>query len=168
MRLFLLILFIAMPLMEIAVLIQLGQIIGFWMTILLVIATAVIGTTVLHAQGFSVLRRANETLRRGAPPIEPVAEGVLLIVAGAFLLTPGLITDSLGAILLIPPFRQWIARWGLERLLGFATFDNSIHENYTYRDASADPTDQRYQNGTVIDGDYTRVDETTHDPNVKK
>lgn len=163
MRLILLILFIAMPLLEIAVFIQMGHIIGFWMTLLLVVATALIGTTVLHAQGFTVWQRFGDSMRQGAPPIVPVIEGVLLLVAGALLLTPGLITDTIGALLLVPPFREWLAKMLIDRALAagnFQVFQSSPYSN------EADPFETKPQNqDTVIDGEFERVDEHTINPN---
>ncbi len=166
MRLILLILFIAMPLLEIAVFIQMGQAIGIWMTILIVIATAVIGTTVLHAQGFAVWQRFGETMRQGAPPIEPVTEGVLLLIAGALLLTPGLITDAVGAILLVPPLRQLIARWGINRLLGRGIF--TVHHSTNAHEPPPNEPPESHRSETIIEGEFTRVDEQTINPNASR
>ncbi len=176
MRLILLVLFIAIPLLEIAVFIQLGQTVGVLATILLVIVTAVVGTMVLHAQGFAVLQRANETMQRGAPPIEPVMEGILLLISGAFLLTPGLITDAVGAALLVPPLRQFVARQILKRALGGTFFDISVfgqsgqpdndqpgfdrEQSPFQRPGNRDPS----AGETIIEGEFTRVDEHTVNP----
>ncbi|MGH1419553.1 MAG: FxsA family protein [Hyphomicrobiaceae bacterium] len=165
MRLILLILFIAMPLLEIAVFIQLGDAIGLWMTIFIVVATAIIGTTVLHSQGFAVLQRANASMRQGAPPIEPIMEGVLLLVAGAFLLTPGLITDSIGGLLLIPPLRQLFARGIIKRAAG-GLFGATIYQENGEPDEfhSRPRRDASTSDETVIEGEFTRVDEHTINP----
>lgn len=111
-RLFL-ILFIAIPLIEIYFLIQVGEVIGAWPTVLLVVLTAVIGVGLLRWQGTTTLMRFQTELARGGLPAMPLFEGVLLLVAGALLLTPGFVTDAIGFILLIPPLRRAMIRWAL-------------------------------------------------------
>lgn len=108
MRIALLLVFIAVPLLEIALLIKAGDSFGFWPTITIVILTAVLGTVMLRWQGLSVMARANTALREGRMPVESVADGAFLLLAGAFLLTPGLLTDAVGLAFLIPQVRQWI------------------------------------------------------------
>jgi UPF0716 protein FxsA len=106
----LLALFIVVPLAEIAVLIQVGGWIGLWPTLALIVLTAVIGTAVLRQQGLSVLLRAQRQLEEGTIPIAEVFEGFCLVIAGALLLTPGFITDAVGALLLNPPMRAALYR----------------------------------------------------------
>ena len=113
-RLFL-VLFIAIPLVEIYFLIQIGEVIGAWPTILLVVLTAVIGVGLLRWQGFSTLMRFQSELAGGTLPALPMLEGILLVVAGALLLTPGFVTDSIGFLLLVPPLRQGLIRWAIRR-----------------------------------------------------
>ncbi len=112
--------FIVVPLTELALLIWLGQTIGLWQTIAIVVITAIIGTTLLRAQGLSTLMRAQQAMAEGRVPMESVVEGALLLIAGAFLLTPGLITDATGFLLLVPPIRQLVARWALKRVFAKA------------------------------------------------
>ncbi len=116
MRLLPLLLFIAVPLAEIVILIKLGEIIGIAATILLVISTAVIGVSLLKRQGLAALARARSSLDAGEIPVESVIEGVSLLIAGAFLLTPGLLTDTVGFSLLVPAFRFRLARWILDKI----------------------------------------------------
>ena len=116
MSLLFLIIFIVMPLAEIAVFIKVGEYMGVWPTIALVILTAIAGTALLRYQGLSALNKASEALNAGRLPVESVIDGASLLVAGAFLLTPGLITDSFGFLLFIPPFRHGLARWLFARL----------------------------------------------------
>lgn len=111
----LLILFIAIPLVEIYFLIQIGEVIGAWPTILLVVLTAVIGIGLLRWQGFSTLMRFQSQVASGQVPAMPLFEGLLLVVAGALLLTPGFVTDTLGFLLLIPPLRQGLIRWAIQQ-----------------------------------------------------
>ncbi|RME98492.1 MAG: FxsA family protein [Alphaproteobacteria bacterium] len=116
MKFLVLLLFICVPLAEIALFIQVGQIIGLMPTIALVILTAVIGVALLKRQGMTALARAQEAVDRGELPVDSVVDGVCLLIAGAFLLTPGLITDTAGFLLLIPAFRRSLARWLFRKL----------------------------------------------------
>ena len=100
--------FIVVPVVEIFLLIQVGTIIGAWWTIGLVVLTAVIGVRLLKLQGISTLMRAQEKMQSGKMPAQEMLEGIGLIVAGAFLLTPGFFTDGVGFFLLIPPARTWL------------------------------------------------------------
>jgi len=167
MRLPLLLLFIGVPIIELALLIELGRNIGFWWTITIVILTAIVGTAVLQRQGLQTFARINQELHSGKPPIMPVVEGMFLLVAGALLLTPGILTDSFGFLFLIPPVRQVIAKWCLKRFMSSA----SVHVHMSGMETGGpDPAQTRprpgpWQNksgsGPVIDGDYVRVDEKT-------
>jgi UPF0716 protein FxsA len=106
----LLLAFILAPLAEIAVLIQVGGVIGVLPTLALIVLTAIAGTWMLRHQGFSVLRRAQLQLEQGVMPVAEVFEGLCLVVAGVLLLTPGFITDLAGALLLVPQLRALIYR----------------------------------------------------------
>src|SRR5215207_6409037 len=101
----LVLLFIAVPIAELAVIIQVGQAIGIWWTIGLLIADSVLGSWLMRHQGRSAWRRFNEALQAGRVPAREVLDGALVIFGGALLLTPGFLTDALGLILLIPPSR---------------------------------------------------------------
>ena len=103
-----LLLFIAVPIAEIIIFIEAGNLIGLWATLLMVILTAIVGTSMLRQQGVSVLRRAEEALQRNELPMEEVVTGICLLVSGALLLTPGFLTDSIGFALLVPPFRHFL------------------------------------------------------------
>jgi UPF0716 protein FxsA len=101
----LVLLFIVVPIAELAVIIQVGQAIGVWWTIALLIADSVLGSVLMRSQGRAAWRRFNDTTRAGRVPAREVLDGALVIFGGALLLTPGFITDILGLILLIPPTR---------------------------------------------------------------
>jgi UPF0716 protein FxsA len=105
----LVVLFIAVPIVELAVIIQVGQEIGVLPTIAILIADSLLGSLLMRSQGRAVWRRFNETLAAGRPPAREVLDGVLVIFGGALLLTPGFVTDLLGILLLLPPARA-IAR----------------------------------------------------------
>lgn len=116
MALVLLTAFIAVPVIEIALFIEIGGWIGLWPTIGVVIMTAFAGTTLLRLQGLAVLQRVQESVARNEIPVEEVFTGLCLLVAGALLLTPGFFTDALGFLMFVPSFRE-IARMGVWRWL---------------------------------------------------
>lgn len=105
---FILLLFIVTPILEIAVFIKVGGFVGLWPTLGLVVATAVIGTTLLRRQGLATINNARDSLARGEFPVNEVFDGACLLAAGLLLLTPGFVTDFLGALLLTPIFRAAI------------------------------------------------------------
>ena len=110
MPLLLVALFILVPIAELAIIIQVGQAIGVWWTIALLIADSVLGSLLMRSQGRAAWRRFNEALRSGRPPAREVADGVLIILGGALLLTPGFISDIAGVLFLLPPTRALIRR----------------------------------------------------------
>ncbi len=115
-----LIAFIAVPLLEIAVFIEVGGRIGLWPTIGTVILTAVIGTALLRQQGLSVLFRIRENMEANRLPIREFFDGICLVLAGALLLTPGFVTDAVGFLLMVPPLRSALAAEVARRFLAGA------------------------------------------------
>jgi len=101
----LLILFTLVPVGELALLIEIGRRIGVWPTIAIILATGVAGSLLLKWQGFETWRRFKSELSEGRFPGNTIIDGVAIILGGAFLLTPGVITDCCGILLLIPPTR---------------------------------------------------------------
>jgi UPF0716 protein FxsA len=108
--------FIVVPLAEIAVLIEVGGWLGLGPTLALLILSAVAGAWLLRRQGVTVLRRAQQQMQQGSAPIVEVFEGFCLVIAGALLLTPGFLTDTAGALLLLPPVRAFLYRRVRRRL----------------------------------------------------
>ena len=163
MRFVLLLLFIAAPLLELAVLISVGQIIGVGWTLVLVIGTALLGLFVVRLQGFTVFNRVRQSMVEGKPPVMPMFEGALLLLAGPLLILPGLIGDTIGLLLLIPPVRRVVASWMLD---GGASDGKTRVEVFTNRQWSSRRQQQRRDGdrdekaGPVIEGEYTRIDET--------
>jgi len=104
----LLLAFIAVPIVEIALFIQVGGAVGLWPTIALVILSAVVGAAVLRRQGLSTLADIRADLEGGRDPSTALAHGALLLVAGLLLLTPGFFTDMIGILLLVRPLRAAI------------------------------------------------------------
>jgi UPF0716 protein FxsA len=115
---FLLILFIAVPIVELAVILQVGGLIGFWPTVGLLIADSILGSVLMRSQGRAAWRSFNAALSSGRPPAREVLDGVLVIFGGALLLTPGFATDLLGLLLLIPPTRAVVRRLLVRRFAG--------------------------------------------------
>jgi len=111
----LVVLFIVVPIAELYVIIQVGQAIGLWPTLALLLADALLGSLLLKHQGRSAWRRFNEALAQRRFPGKEVADGVLVVIGGTLLLTPGFITDIFGLLLLIPPTRA-VARRVLRRV----------------------------------------------------
>jgi UPF0716 protein FxsA len=111
---FLIVLFIVVPIAELYVIVQVGQWIGIWPTLALLLADAVLGSLLLKQQGRSAWRRFNEALAQRRFPGTEVADGVLIVIGGTLLLTPGFLTDIFGLFLLVPPTRA-IARRLLRR-----------------------------------------------------
>ena len=117
----LVLIFIVLPIAELFVIIQVGEAIGVWLTIAILIADSVLGSMLLRSQGRAAWRRFNEALAAGRPPAREVLDGGLVIFGGAFLITPGFITDVLGLLLLFPPtrtlFRRLLVRRYARRLV---------------------------------------------------
>ena len=184
MRLAILLVFVAMPLLEIALLVKLGEVIHFWPTLAIVIGTAIIGTTIMRQQGLKALMNAQRSMAEGKLPVDSVIDGSFLLIAGAFLLTPGLITDTIGFIFLVPPFRRQLARWGFKKFteggdgisatLWQGSTDGAA-EDRQFGDArgggkTADSPEERrsqpqadnkksFEEGPIIEGDFHRLDD---------
>jgi len=140
----LLLAFLLVPMAEIYVLVQVGSLIGALPTVFAVVFTAVTGAALIRHQGLATLMRVRGELEQGHLPAEAVLEGVVLLVAGALLLTPGFVTDTVGFGLLIPALRRTVA----VRLL-LANANVRMHA----RPGNANP---RHPDGAVIEGEYRR------------
>jgi UPF0716 protein FxsA len=112
----LIVLFIVVPLAELYVILQVGEAIGALWTILLLAADSVLGSLLLRSQGRTVWGRFNAALTEGRMPHREVIDGVLVVFGGAFLITPGFLTDIVGIMLLIPPTRALIRRLVVRRI----------------------------------------------------
>jgi UPF0716 protein FxsA len=128
---FMLAVFIGVPLLEMAILIEIGGVIGALPTIALVVLTATIGIWLLRIEGIATLSKLQDRMNRGEVPGTELLEGVMLLIGGALLLTPGFVTDTIGFACLIPTFRRPIAKWliakGLLSQTPFST-DSTIIE----------------------------------------
>ena len=140
--------FIGVPLLEIAVFIQVGGLIGLWPTLGLVVLTAILGTWQLRAQGLATLLRAREQVDRGVLPTRELFDGACLLFAGALLLTPGFVTDAVGFLLFLAPFRDTLRRMLEQHLKGRMETHIYVDGQEVHSDGSAGPT---------IDGEFEEV-----------
>lgn len=137
--------FLAVPLIEIALFVQIGGLIGLFPTLAIVILTAILGTALVRTQGAAALMQLRTSFSELRDPTEPLANGAMILFSGALLLTPGFFTDALGFLLLIPAVRAAVFRY-LRARIKVQRFET--HTPPRPRDGS----------GEVIDGAYTEVD----------
>lgn len=161
-------LFIGMPLIEIAVFIQVGGEIGVWPTIAATILTALAGSLLLRAQGLSTLMRARAQMDQGQLPAREMFEGVCLVLAGALLLVPGFVTDAIGLLLFVPPFREFL-RYMIARYVATKAdrgearvFVDGVEVGPGRTGGGRGPR-RGPGRGGVIDGDYVDLDEDRGD-----
>jgi UPF0716 protein FxsA len=143
----LVLLFIVVPIAELAVIIQVGQAIGVWWTIAILVADSILGSLLMRAQGRAAWRRFNDAVQAGRVPAREVLDGALVIFGGLLLLTPGFLTDILGLLLLIPPTRALVRAVLVRRL------------ERRMVDAATRPRPRAYDvEGTAVDADAERLD----------
>jgi UPF0716 protein FxsA len=147
----LVLLFIVVPIAELAVIIQVGQVVGVWWTIGLLIADSILGSILMRSQGRAAWRRFNEAIAAGRVPAREVVDGALVIFGGALLLTPGFVTDIFGAAFLLPPTRAVIRGLLVRRFAG---------RLIVAIPGSARPRPPRRE-GADVDGTATEVDPRT-------
>ena len=104
-------LFVILPLVELYLLLKVGSLIGAGPTVGIVVLTGIAGGLMARRQGFAVWRRIQDHLNRGALPTAPLVDGLFVLAGGLLLLTPGLITDAAGFLVLLPPTREVLKRW---------------------------------------------------------
>ena len=109
-------LFLVVPIVELAVIVQVGQAVGVWNTIGLLLLMSVLGGWLMKREGLGVLRRIQRTVEQGRVPSTELVDGVLIVVGGALMLTPGFLSDVLGISLLLPPVRAVVRRVAARRL----------------------------------------------------
>src|SRR3954469_10315760 len=152
----LVLLFIVVPIVELFVIIQVGQAIGVLPTIALLIVDSILGSMLMRSQGRVAWRRFNAALSEGRVPHREVLDGVLVIFGGALLLTPGFVTDILGIVLLLPPTPPLLRRTGARRLLppggvsGFGGLGGAPGPGGSHRPRGRDDAD--------VEGSATEID----------
>ena len=143
-------LLVIVPIIEIALFIQIGGAIGLWPTLGFVILTAVVGTLLLRTQGIATMQSLQSSVAEGRNPMNPIAHGALILASGLLLLTPGFFTDAIGFILLVPPVRTFLIKRGAAHFTSVQFAQQSTrHPEHPERPASRE----------TIDGDYSVVDE---------
>ena len=156
--------FVALPLIELALLIKTGQLIGFWATMGIVVGTGLLGAHVLMRQSWTTMRRMQEAVAKGQPPVAAVVDGAFLVVAGALLITPGLISDAVAILLLIPPVRQLAARWLVYAMMRRAQVSVGVFQATTEARGPRGPSQPPSGEGPVIEGEFERMDEKATGP----
>ncbi|WGW04577.1 FxsA family protein [Tropicibacter oceani] len=146
--------FLAVPLIEIALFIQVGGLIGLWPTLVVVILTAILGTWLVKQQGRMAIGQLQSSFSDLQDPSEPLAHGAMILIAGALLLTPGFFTDAVGFALLAPPVRMAVFAWARKRVTvaRFEMGPDPRHPAGPGRDPHAPrgPSD-------VIEGEFTEL-----------
>lgn len=150
-----LLLFTAVPIIEMYLLITVGGYIGPLPTIFCVMFTAVVGVTLLRWQGIATLQRGMGRVGQGQLPGQEIAEGMMLAVAGALLLTPGFVTDSIGFLLLMPPVRVLLASYAKRHLKVVDLAGGAAGYSDAQR-RGAPSSDSQAGGPVVIDGEYER------------
>jgi UPF0716 protein FxsA len=158
--LLLLVLFIVVPIAELAIIIQVGQLIGVWWTIALLIVDSVLGAALMRSQGRAAWLRFNAALAEGRVPGREVMDGALVILGGALLVTPGFLSDVLGLVLLLPPTRAIVRRVLLRRFAGRVVAGATSGAQARMFGFGARPGPRRRSAGhdDVVDGSATDVD----------
>ncbi len=139
----LLLVFLAVPLIEIALFIQVGGLIGLWPTLGIVVLTAIAGSWLVRNQGLSELNRLRASLSDLRDPTEPLAHGAMILVAGVLLLTPGFFTDAVGLALLLQPVRRAVL--------------DQIRSRVTIRTFEYGAPPPPRQDPDIIDGEWEEV-----------
>ncbi|ENM3756640.1 FxsA family protein [Vibrio cholerae] len=150
----LLFLFIAVPVIEIALFIQVGGVLGVWPTIALVLLTAIVGASLVRSQGLQTLLTVQQRLAQGQLPAQQILEGVMLAVAGVLLLTPGFFTDILGMLVLLPAPRAYLAKQLMSRVMV-----GNIHASGAGFEQPNPFHDRANPNGTTYEGEFERKDD---------
>jgi len=146
---------IVLPFIEITLLILVGQRIGLWPTLGLLVLSAFVGMAVIRRQGLSMFSRMFDTMGRGGLGVASLIDSYAVIVAGCLLIIPGFATDALGLVLLIPPVRRWLLRAALPGFIG------RPRKRPAPGETPHDPA--RKQGPVIIEGTYRRIDDDEND-----
>lgn len=146
---YLLLAFLLVPLIEIALFIQVGGAIGLWPTLAIVVLTAIAGTFLVKQQGRHAMANLQRSFSDLNDPTKPLADGAMILFSGALLLTPGFFTDAVGFALLMPPVRQAVYDFIRKRV--------KVQRFEMGQGPQRDPRPP-HPRDTVIDGEYSEVD----------
>ena len=152
---------IALPFVELALLVKTGQTIGFWPTLGLLVGAAVVGGAIMSRQGLTVARRTQEAVALGRPPVGPVLDGALMLLAGALLIMPGFVTDAMALALLVPAIRRRVARTTVRRLVEHAQLQVKVHKSASRVEGGVAGKGglAGEDDGPVIEGEFVRLGE---------
>lgn len=151
----LLLFFIAIPLIEIGLFIQLGGFLGLWTTLAVVLITAIIGSWLVRTQGAQAIANIRSSFSELSDPSEALAHGAMILLAGVLLLTPGFFTDAVGFLLMVPPFRLFAFHFVKSRMNVVSFSVGGAQQQYPN------------QQSNVIDGEFTEIspeNDTTDQP----
>ena len=161
----LLLLFVLVPIIEIGLFIQVGGLLGLWPTLLIVIFTAVLGTTLVRQQGALAMSQLRGSFSQLNDPSEPLAHGAMILFSGALLLTPGFFTDAFGFLLLVPAFRnRAFAQLRARIQVQSFTMGGSTVRRAAEFSTSSSPQNPHSNDGDTIEADYEEV-QTPRDNN---
>ena len=176
-------LFIVVPIIEITVLMQVGELLGAWPTVAIVIFSAWLGAKYVRQQGLSTLQSVQAKMENNEMPSGEIVTGLVLLVAGVLLVTPGFVTDIFGLLLLVPSVRQMLANsvqahlktiqgstFGASAHFHSSTFtqaggqsgnhvyENEVDSSDVFTQARTEIPEKNHHQGTTIDGDFERKD----------
>lgn len=144
--------FVVVPIIEISILIQVGEQLGLVPTVALVIFTAAIGASLVRSQGLQTLMSAQQKLQQGQAPGQEIVEGIMLAIAGVLLVTPGFVTDGLGLLLLTPVTRKPMANYLLSKLVRPTAAGNPF--------AGQGSGQQHGASDDIIEGEFANKDDS--------
>ncbi|GAB6138089.1 FxsA family protein [Halanaerobaculum tunisiense] len=153
----LLLLFSVVPLLELAFLLKVGEYVGFLPTVILVAGTGIVGVSLARKQGLAIISKVKRNLNQGQLPKDSLLDGLLILIGGVTLLTPGLLTDITGFVLIIPGTRE-----GIKGLVKRKIKDKIIIEDYNYnqrwQETKEEPKEEEIEEDIIIE-DYEEIDE---------
>lgn len=129
--------FLIVPIIEIGLFIALGQAIGLWPTLLGIVITALIGSAIIRSQGVSLIAEIRRLTAQGQMPARQIADGFMLGISGALLLTPGYFTDAIGFLFLVPAIRGQVYQFVSQRVQIFATSSYSAQSSHPFNRSGA-------------------------------
>ncbi|MEV8468197.1 FxsA family protein [Fluviibacterium sp. DFM31] len=148
--------FIAIPLIEIGLFIQVGGWLGLWPTLAIVVGTAIAGTALVRSQGLAALGQIQRSFEEMADPTGPLAHGAMILLSGVLLLTPGFFTDAVGFALLVPAVRERVFTY-LRSRVKVTSFSTGPAQN-------SGPMSRGRPGDGVIDGEFYEVDPDEIEP----
>jgi UPF0716 protein FxsA len=149
------VLFIIIPFSELMILLQVGASLGVWWTLGIIIVTAMVGYHLFRYQGLKTWQEVQSQLAQGEMPAESVLEGVIILLAGALMITPGLITDTIGLICLLPFSRKWVLAILKHRFKSKISAHATQFHYHSEEHFRASPFEEE---GRTFDGEYSDLE----------